>query len=135
MPTQVSWSRGTLWSSWVSRSIICIVILAIAIRNYVVLQDYINSSSPYYRSGSRYYVRGVNVGGFAIIAAFCCFTIAFDILEAILYFCKRLSPVFYLVSNLIKFLIWTVYFAVSLIAIVVTGQFVGGFVPAILLLN
>ncbi|PNS20494.1 Ribosome bioproteinsis protein ERB1 [Sphaceloma murrayae] len=123
------WTRGILLGTWIPRTIVCIAILGLAISAQIAWQDEADYFSDEYSAGT---YSSIN-SGFIVILVFVCVTIASDILEAVLYFMKRLHPVLYLCLNLVKLVVWSFYLVSSIIAIVVVQSSASGIIIAILL--
>ncbi|KAF4553940.1 Hypothetical protein D9617_5g068150 [Elsinoe fawcettii] len=132
MIEQHIYSRGTFIWTWTPRLIICVVLFALGIRDYVILRNLY--SYRYYRSSSFDEDRAAIGRSFGLIIGLTLGTIALDAGESLLFALKRLHPVIYLMSNIAKLGIWAFYFVLAVIAIIIEEDFVSGIIPAALLL-
>ncbi|KAF2221502.1 hypothetical protein BDZ85DRAFT_283568 [Elsinoe ampelina] len=125
--TKDLYTRSTLIWTWVPRLIICVILFALGVKDYVVLNNWIYSDSDYDD------VRGALGRSFALIAGFTLGTLLLDGVEALLYAKGKLNPVFYLVSNIAKLIVWAFYFVLAVIVMVWAGGFALAAIPAVLL--
>ncbi|KAF4553939.1 Hypothetical protein D9617_5g068140 [Elsinoe fawcettii] len=126
---QYGLSRGLLIWTWVPRCIISLILLALAIRGYVVLNGLYNDYGYNSTGEDDVYL----ATSFGIIAGFTAGTIVLDLAEAVLFVMQKLHPITLLVSNVLKLIMWGFYLSLMIAAMIISSNFNATIFPVMLL--